>query len=150
MSIRLRTTLATVAIAAIAVGVADVASFILLRRYVDSRAASSVRTVAETAASAGATGAPLSFDLFLGTDRPVIVEVRSSAGVVLQRIGAAEDAQLIPSGITSTLDRPRRVETGDGPANYEAIAVDGKHGQVVVAVISLSAEKETLRHLLAI
>src|SRR5690349_21219616 len=150
MSIRLRTTLATVAIAAVAVGAADVASFVLLRRYVDGRAASSVRGVAETVVSAGASGAPLSFDLFTGTDRPVVVEVRSPTGAVVQRIGSAADARLIPPGLTRTLDHPRAVDTGDGPANYEAIAVDGKHGQVVVAVISLSAEKETLRHLLVI
>jgi two-component system OmpR family sensor kinase len=150
VSIRLRTTLATVAIAAIAVGAADIASFVLLRRYIDGRAASSVRAVAETVVSAGASGAPLSFDLFSGTDRPVIVEVRSASGAMLQRIGSAADARLIPAGLTQTLDRPRAVEGGDGPANYEAIAVDGKDDQVVVAVISLSAEKETLRHLLAI
>ncbi|HST15904.1 MAG TPA: histidine kinase dimerization/phospho-acceptor domain-containing protein, partial [Gaiellaceae bacterium] len=150
MSIRLRTTLATVAIAAVAVGAADVASFVLLRRYVDGRAASSVRSVAETVVSAGATGTPLGFDLFAGTDRPVIAEVRSPSGAVLKRIGSRADAKLIPPRLTQTLDRPRAVEDGDGPASYEAIAVDGKHGQVVVAVISLSAEKETLRHLLAI
>ncbi|HEY2777307.1 MAG TPA: HAMP domain-containing sensor histidine kinase [Gaiellaceae bacterium] len=150
MSIRLRTTLATVAIAAIAVGAADVASFMLLRRYVDGRAASSVRAVAKTAGSASASGTPLSFDLFSGTDRPVIVEIRSRGGTVLKRIGSVADASLIPSDLTDALDRPRAVEKGDGPASYEAIAVDGKHGHVVVAVISLSAEKETLRHLLAI
>jgi two-component system, OmpR family, sensor kinase len=150
MSIRLRTTLATVAIAAVAVGAADVASFVLLRRYVDGRAASSVRSVAETVVSAGASGTPLGFDLFSGTDRPVIVEVRSASGAILKRIGSAADASLIPAGLTQTLDRPRAVEDGDGPASYEAIAVDGKNGQVVIAVISLSAEKETLRHLLAI
>lgn len=150
MSIRLRTTLATVAITAVAVGAVDVASFVLLRRYVDGRAASSVRSVAETVVSAGASGTSRGFDLFAGTDRPVIVEVRSPTGAVLHRIGSAADARLIPRGITQTLDRPRAVESGDGPASYEAVAVDGKHGQVVVAVISLSAEKETLRHLLAI
>jgi two-component system OmpR family sensor kinase len=150
MTIRLRTTLATVAIAAVAVGAADVASFVLLRRYVDGRAASGARAVAETVVSAGASGTPLSFDLFHGTDRPVIVEVRSAHGEVLQRIGSAADAKLIPSNLTRSVDRPRAVETGDGPASYEAIAVGAKQGQVVVAVISLSAEKETLRHLLAI
>lgn len=150
MSIRLRTTLATVAIAAVAVGAADAASFVLLHRYLDGRAASGVRTVAETAASATGSGTPLTFDLFPGTDRPVIVEVRSAHGALLERVGSPVDAKLIPAGLTQRLDRPQAVDTGDGPPKYEAIAVDGKHGQVVVAVISLSSEEATLRHLLTI
>jgi two-component system OmpR family sensor kinase len=150
MSIRLRTTLATVAIAAIAVGAADGASFLLLRRYLDGRAANAVRTVGATAAAATATGAPLAFDLFPGSDRPVFVEVLSPRGAVVQRIGSARDAQLIPVGLTRQLNRPSSITADDGPPDYEAIAVAGKRGQTVVAVTSLSAEVETLRHLLLI
>ena len=43
MSIRLRVTLTAVLLAAVAVGAADVATFKLLSRYFDGRAASSVR-----------------------------------------------------------------------------------------------------------
>ena len=150
MSIRLRTTLATVVIAALAVGAADVASFMLLHRYLNGRAAAGVRTVAETAASATAASTPLSFDLFPASDRPVIVELRARSGAVLQRAGSPTDEQLIPTGLSRHLNRPRSVTTGDGPANYEAIAVPDKRGRVVVAVISLSSEEATLRHLLAI
>ena len=150
MSIRLRTTLATVVIAALAVGAADAASFMLLQRYLNGRAATGVRTVAETAASATAAGRPLSFALFPASDRPVIVELRSQAQAVLQRVGSPADARLIPAGLSGRLDRPRSVTTGDGPANYEAIAVRDRRGRVVVAVISLSSEEATLRHLLAI
>jgi two-component system OmpR family sensor kinase len=150
MSIRLRTTLATVVIAAFAVGAADAASFILLHRYLDGRAANSVRAIAATAASATAGGAPLSFDLFPTGDRPVIVELRSPSGVVLERVGSARDTKLIPPGLPQQLDRPRPVSAGDGAAGYERIAVAGGHGNVVVAVTSLSSEDETLRHLLVI
>ncbi|HZQ81948.1 MAG TPA: HAMP domain-containing sensor histidine kinase [Gaiellaceae bacterium] len=150
MSIRLRATLATVVIAAVAVGGADAASFVLLHRYLDGRSKSSVRTVAETASAATATGATLSFDLFPGTDRPVLVEVRSPSGALLQRLGSPTDARLIPAGLTTRLNRPRSVSTGDGPPRYEAIAVADKRSHVVVAVISLSSEDETLRHLLVI
>jgi two-component system OmpR family sensor kinase len=80
----------------------------------------------------------------------VVVEVRSPTGAVLQRIGSSADARLIPPDVARRLDRPRAVEVGDGPASYEAIAVGGANRQVVVALISLSAEKETLRHLVAI
>jgi two-component system OmpR family sensor kinase len=150
MSIRLRTTLATVVIAAFAVGAADAASFVLLHRYLDGRAANGVRTVAATAASATAAGTALTFDLFPTGDRPVIVELRSATGVVLQRVGSAKDTKLIPPGLTAQLNRPRAVSVGDGSASYEAIAVPGGRGDVVVAVTSLSTEDETLRHLLVI
>jgi two-component system, OmpR family, sensor kinase len=150
MSIRLRTTLATVVIAALAVGAADAASFVLLHRYLNGRAAAGVRAVAETAASATAAGTPLRFDLFPADDRPVIVELRSRSDAVLQRAGSAADAKLIPTGLARELNRPRSVTTGDGPANYEAIAVPDNRGHVVVAVTSLSSEEATLRHLLAI
>jgi two-component system OmpR family sensor kinase len=150
MSIRLRVTLATVVIAAVAVGGADAASFVLLHRYLDGRAASGARTVAQTAATAASAGTPLTYDLFPGSDRPVLVEVRSPAGTVLQRLGSARDARLIPARLTAQLDRPRGVSAGDGPAKYEAIAIGGRGGRVVVAVIPLSSEVETLRHLLVI
>jgi two-component system, OmpR family, sensor kinase len=150
VSIRLRTTLATVVIAAVAVGGADAASFVLLHRYLDGRAASEVRTVAETASSATANGTPLTFDLFPGADRPVIVEVRSSTGTLLQRIGSPADARLIPAGLVGHVNKARSVDTGDGPPKYEAIAVPDGSGRLVVAVISLSSEVETLRHLLVI
>jgi two-component system OmpR family sensor kinase len=150
MSIRMRTTLVTVAIAAVAVGGTDVASYVLLHRYLDRRGASSARAVAQTAASATVAGTPLSFNLFPSGDRPVIVEVRSQSGTLLQRVGSAKDAHLIPAGLTQRLNRPRAVEIGDGPTNYEAVAVSDKQGRIIVAVVSLSSEVETLRHLIAI
>jgi len=150
MSIRLRATLATVVIAAVAVGGADAASFILMHRYLNGRAASNVRTVAATAASATAAGTPVSFDLFAGSDRPVIVEVRSPAGALLQRVGAAADTRLIPPGLVQHLNKPRALTVGDGPPDYEAIAVADRRGHVVIAVISLASQVETLRHLLVI
>lgn len=150
MSIRLRTTIATVVIAAVAVGAADLASFVLLHRYLDGRAANGVRTVAETAASASAAGQPVSFNLFAGSDRPVIVQIRSRSGSILRTVGSPTDARLIPAALTQRLNRPLPVHSGDGPADYEAIAVSDGHGRVVVAVTSLSSEVETLRHLLVL
>ncbi|MCW2977839.1 MAG: hypothetical protein JWM06_3120, partial [Actinomycetia bacterium] len=46
MSIRLKVTLATVAIASLAVGAADVTTFVLLRDYFNQRADTNVRQVA--------------------------------------------------------------------------------------------------------
>ncbi len=154
MSIRLRVVLTTVLITAIALGAADLASYDLLRRYVNGRSANGVRQVAQTAAAATGGGRPLTLDLFSQTDRPVLVELRAADGVtILQRVGAQTDEDLVPPGLVAKLGHSVGVdedEDTDGPPRYEAIAVRDRHGQVVVAVISLSAEVATLRHLIAL
>ncbi len=150
MSIRLRVTLTTVLITAIALGTADVASFTLLRRYVNGRAVNGVRQVAQTAAAATGGGRPVTLDLFSQTDRPVLVELRSPGGRLLQRVGAATDQHLVPAGLAATPGHAVSVDDGDGPPKYEAIAVHDARGRTVIAVISLSAEVETLRHLVVL
>ena len=77
MSIRLKVTLATVAIATLGIGATGVTTFILLSGYFDSRAATSVRQVAKTAVEALRSGHRLTLDTFAGTDRLVLVEVLS-------------------------------------------------------------------------
>lgn len=150
MSIRLRVVLTTVVITALALGAADVASDQLLHRYVNGRAASGVRQVAQTAAAATGSGRPITLDLFSQTDRPVLVELRTPAGRILQRVGARADERLVPEDLTETPGRAVGVESGDGPPRYEAMAVRDKRGRIVVAVISLSAEVSTLRHLIVL
>ena len=53
---RVRVTITAVLVAAIAVGSADAASFVLLKRYFSQRAAASVRDVAGAAAAATGAG----------------------------------------------------------------------------------------------
>ncbi len=154
MSIRLRVVLTTVLITAIALGTANFASYKLLRRYVNGRAANGVRQVAQTAAAATGSGRPITLDLFSQTDRPVLVELRSADGArMLQRVGAETDEDLVPRSVTARPGHAVGVhgdEDTDGPPRYEAIAVRDRRGQIVVAVISLSAEVTTLRHLIVL
>ncbi len=102
MSIRLKVTLATVAIATLGIGATGATTFVLLRGYFDSRAATSVREVAKTAVEALRSGHRLTLDTFAGTDRLVLVEVVSPQGKVLQRLGTSEAADVrIPSDLVS-------------------------------------------------
>jgi two-component system OmpR family sensor kinase len=148
LSIRLKVTLATVAIAALGVGAADVTTFILLRGYFDSQAAASVRQVARQAVEAWDSGESFTLDTFASSDRLVLVEVLSPQGKVLQHLGTSEavDVQL-PSDLLSQPRRPRAIEVPHhhGPA-FEVIAVPATGGTVVAAV-SLKNEVNTLAHL---
>jgi two-component system OmpR family sensor kinase len=149
VSIRLKVTLATVIIAALAVGTASAATFELLRGYFDTRARASVRQVAQEAVDTLRTGKRLTIDTFAGTNRLVLVEVRSPQGKVLQRLGSSEAADVrIPSDLLSQPGRPRSIEVPNhrGPA-FELIAVPAPGGTVIAAV-SLKNEVSTLAHLL--
>lgn len=141
MSIRLRVTITAVLVAAIAVGAADAASFVLLKRYFSQRAATSVHDVAGAAAAATGAGKPLSAALFANTDRPVYVQLLSPSGTTLGALGT----------------RPRNLRVGrigaahafdgnDGPA-YETVAVHDRRGRTVIAVTSIASEVTALRHL---
>ena len=148
MSIRLRVTLATVALAALAVGAADVTTFVLLRGYFDRRADASVRQVARTAVDALRRGQALRLSTFAGTDRLVLVEVRSAQGRVLERLGTSEAADVrLPSDLLLHPGRPQQIEAPHhrGPA-FQVIAVPAAGGTVVAAV-SLRNEVGTLAHL---
>jgi two-component system OmpR family sensor kinase len=148
VSIRLKVTLATVAIAALAVGAADVTTFVLLRGYFNSRAEASVRQVARTAVDALRSGHRLTLPTFAGTDRPVLVEVLSPQGKVLQHLGTSEAADVrLPSDLLSQPGRAQEIEAPNhqGPA-FEVIAVPATGGTVVAAV-SLKNEVSTLAHL---
>lgn len=148
MSIRLRVTLATVVLAALAVGAVDVTTFVLLSRYVDKRADTSVRQVAQTAGVALGTGKTLSLPIFSPTDRPVLVEVLNAKGKVVDRLATSEAVDVrLPSDLVSRPGRSRQLEIPghNGPA-YQAIAVR-ESGRTVIAVVSLKNEVNTLAHL---
>jgi len=145
MSIRLRVTVTAVLVAAIAVGAADAASFVLLKRYFSQRAVTAVHDVAGAAAAATGAGHPLRASLFAHTDQPVMVELLSPSGAVLQRFGEAPSARGLPRAPSAA----RGVDGPDGPA-YEAVAVRDARGQTVVAVTSISSEITALRHLLIV
>jgi two-component system OmpR family sensor kinase len=150
MSIRLRVTLTSVVVAAIAVGAADIGTFTLLRRYIDDRAVTSVHEVAQTAKTAVTSGQPLSIGLFARTDRPVLVELRDASGQLLQRVGTSEAADVVlPARIRRGDDQTTQIgaQGHDGPA-YEVAAVPAGGGRTIVAVVSLTAEVSTLHHLI--
>ena len=131
MSIRLKVTLATVIIAALAVGAASAATFVLLSGYFNSRAQASVRLVAQEAVDTLRNGKRLTLDSFAGTNRLVLVELRSPQGKVLQRLGSSEAADVrIPSDLLSQPGRPRSIEAPNhrGPA-FELIAVPARAGR---------------------
>jgi two-component system OmpR family sensor kinase len=148
MSIRFKVTLATVVIAALAVGAADASTFILLRNYFNKRADTNVRQVAEKAVTALRNGDRLTLRTFAGTDRLVLVELRSPAGKVLQSVTTSEAPDVsIPSDLISHPGLSRQVEVAGhlGPS-FEEIAVPATGG-TVVAVVSVRNEVTTLAHL---
>jgi len=148
VSIRLKVTLATVVLAALAVGAADATTFILLGGYFDRRAAADVRQVSQKAVQTLSSGNRLTLETFAGTDRLVLVEVLSPQGKVLQRLGTSEAVDVkLPSDLLSQPGRARSIEVPGhrGPA-FEVIAVPAPGGTVVAAV-SLKNEVSTLAHL---
>ena len=149
MSIRLKVTLATVAIAAFAVGAADVTTFVLLRGYFSSRAQTSVRQIARAAVATLQDGRELTLNTFAGADRLVLVEVLSPQGKVRQHLGTSEAADVrIPSDLVLHPGRPREIEApGRVGRAFEVIAVPAANGRTVVAAVSLKNEVNTLEHL---
>jgi len=148
MSIRLKVTLATVVIAALGVGAADVTTFILLRGYFNRRADVNVRQVAKTAVETLRSDRRLTLPTFAGADRLVLVELLSPQGKVLQHVGTSEASEVkLPSDLLSQLGRTRQIEVPEhrGPS-FDVIAVPAKGGTVVAAV-SVRNEVSTLAHL---
>ena len=144
MSIRLRVTLVTVAIAALGVVATDVTTFLLLRNYVDNRARSSVRLVATTAAAALTHGQKLELPTVAGSDRSVLVELLGQQGNVLARARTSEAASVqLPANLESRLGRPFEI---GAPPRFEAVAIPVAGG-TLVAVVSLTSEINTLSHL---
>jgi two-component system OmpR family sensor kinase len=148
MSIRLKVTLATVAIAALAVLAVDVSTFVLLRGYFYKRADTNVRQIAQTAVETLGNGTRLTLDTFAGADRLVLVELRSPQGKVLQRVGTSGAAQVeIPSGLLTHPGRSQQVEVPGHPGpSFAEIALPAKGG-TVIAVVSIRNEVNTLAHL---
>jgi two-component system OmpR family sensor kinase len=148
VSIRLKVTLATVAIAALAVLAVDASTFVLLRGYFNKRADTNVRQVAKTAVVALSGGKRLTLDTFAGADRLVLVELRSPQGKVLQRVGTSEAAQVvIPSDLIAHPGRSQQIEVPGHPGpSFEEIALPAKGG-TVIAVMSVRNEVSTLAHL---
>jgi two-component system OmpR family sensor kinase len=148
VSIRLKVTLATVALAALAVLAVDVTTFVLLGGYFNKRAESNVRQVAHTAVETLSSGNRLTLDTFVGADRLVLVELRSPQGKVLQRVGTSEAAEVqIPSELLSHPGSARQIEVpGHRGPSFEEIALPAKGG-TVIAVVSVRNEVSTLAHL---
>jgi two-component system OmpR family sensor kinase len=148
VSIRLKVTLATVVLAALGVGAADVTTFILLRGYINRRADANVRQVAKTAVETLRSGRRLTLPTFAGADRLVLVEVLNAQGKVLQHVGTSEASEVkLPSDLLSHLGRTREIEVpGHVGPSFDAIAVPAEGGTVVAAV-SVRNEVSTLAHL---
>jgi len=148
MSIRLKVTLATVVLAALAVGAADTSTFILLRDYFNKRADTNVRQVAQKAVAALHSGDRLTLQTFAGTDRLVLVELRNPQGKVLQRVATSEAVDVqIPSDLLSQPGRSRQIEVpGHRGPSFAEIAVPATGG-TVIAVVSIRNEVSTLAHL---
>jgi two-component system OmpR family sensor kinase len=148
MSIRFKVTLATVVIAALAVGAADASTFILLRNYFNKRADTNVRQVAEKAVTALRNGDRLTLQTFAGTDRLVLVELRSPQDKLLQSVATSEASDVsIPSDLASHPGLSRQVEVPGRPGpSFEEIAVPATGG-TVIAVVSVRNEVSTLAHL---
>jgi two-component system OmpR family sensor kinase len=148
VSIRLKVTLATLVIAALGVGAADVTTFILLGGYFHRRADANVRQVANTAVKTLRSGHRLTLPTFAGADRLVLVEVLNPQGKVLQHVGTSEASQVkLPSDLLSHPRRTRQLEVpGHRGPSFLVIAVPAKGGTVVAAV-SVRNEVSTLAHL---
>jgi two-component system, OmpR family, sensor kinase len=148
VSIRLKVTLATVVIAALGVGAADVTTFILLRGYFNRRADANVRQVAKTAVETLRSGHRLSLPTFAGADRLVLVEVLNPEGKVLQHVGTSEAPEVkLPSDLLSHLGRTHQIEVpGHRGPSFDVIAVPATGGTVVAAV-SVRNEVSALAHL---
>ena len=152
MSIRVRVTLATVLIAALAVAAVDATTYVLLRGDFDDRADASVRQVAQTAVDALGRGQRSTSPTFARTDRPVLVEVRSPQGRVLERLATSDAVEVrLPSDLLSQPGRSRQIEEpgDDGRPAFQAIAVPATGG-TVIAVVSLRDEAETLARLFSL
>ncbi|MHB8643460.1 MAG: sensor histidine kinase [Gaiellaceae bacterium] len=148
MSIRVKVTLATVALAALAVGAADVSTFFLLSRYFSRQASTSVHQVADTAVRSLRGGHRVTLGTFTAADRVVLVEVLSPQGKVLQRVGTSEAGDVkLPADLVSHPGRARSIEVPNhhGPS-FEVLAVPAPGGSVVAA-ISVRNEIDTLAHL---
>ncbi len=145
MSIRLRVTLVTVAIAALGIVATDATTFFLLRSYVDNRAHSSVRQAASRATAALARGEKLELPVIAGGDRSVLVELLRPDGHLLMRAETAEAASVrLPADLGTRLGHPFEIGS---PPRFEVIAVSAAGG-TLVAVVSVMSEVSTLSDLL--
>jgi hypothetical protein len=132
MSIRVRVTLVTVMLVAIALAAADFTAYALLRSQVYRDADKSVRQVAAAAVGDVNHGRSLDLSSFSSADRPLLVQVLRSDGQSLAQIGTQDAAALkLPPGLLKTpgvsqLLFDRRVD---------AIAVPAQHGDTVIAAV---------------
>ncbi len=149
MSIRLRVVITTVVLAALAVGAADIATSAALKRYVDRRAQSQVREVAQGARRVVAGGRTLDLPSFPGIKQPVLVEVLNRRGQVVERLAGQDASQVrLPADFRLHPDQPRQLRSRSGGAPlFEAIALPMRGGRTVVAVISIRDDVQTLTHL---
>jgi two-component system OmpR family sensor kinase len=144
VSIRLKVTLVTVAIAGLAVLAVEVTTFRLLSGYLNKRADANVREVAQKAVQTLRSGHRLTVNTFVGTDRLVLVELRSPQGKVLQHVGTDVP---IPSDLLAHPGRYQTIEVpGHAGPSFAEIALPAPGG-VVVAAVSVRNEVSTLAHL---
>jgi len=149
VSIRLRVAIATVVLAALAVGAADIATSAALRRYVDRRAQTQVREVAQGARGVVASGRTLNLPNFPGTKQPVLIEVLNDNGEAVERVAGQDASQVrLPADFRLHLDQPRQLrKRSGGAAAFEAIALPVFDGRTVVAVISIRDDVQMLTRL---
>jgi signal transduction histidine kinase len=143
MSIRLRVTLATVALVALALATADFTAYVLLKREVYRDASNSVRRVAATAIAAVDAGQRIDLASFSSADRPMLVELWGSDGRLLERVDTRDGTGLkLSPGLLSQRRKPQTLFD-----QIEAIAVPASRDHTVLAAVALGPTVSVLKHL---
>jgi two-component system OmpR family sensor kinase len=143
MSIRLRVTLATVILVALALATADFTAYLLLKREVYRDASTSVRRVAAAAVAAVDAGQRIDLASFSSADRPMLVELWGSDGRLLERVGTRDGTGLkLSPSLLSQRRKPQMLFD-----QIEAIAAPASRGQTVLAAVALGPTVSVLTHL---
>jgi two-component system OmpR family sensor kinase len=145
MSIRLRVTLVTVILVALALATADFTAYSLLRRAVYRDANTSVHNLAASAVAAVGAGGRLDLSILSVADRPVWVRLLASDGRPLQQI-STRDLAGIKLPIGGLLKTPGRSQLLFDQ-KLDAIAVPAGHGETVVAAVALGPTAKALTDL---
>jgi two-component system OmpR family sensor kinase len=145
VSIRLRVTLVTVILVALALATADLTAYALLKRAVYRDANASVHNLAATAVAAVDAGGRLDLSILSSADRPASVQVVASNGRVLQQV-STRDLAGIKLPIGGLLKTPGRLQLSFDQ-KVDAIAVPAGRGKTVVAAVGLGPTAKALADL---
>ena len=145
MSIRLRVTLVTVILVALALLAANYTAYALLRHEVFRDASTSVRQLADTAVAAIDQGGRLDLPVLASADRPVWVRLLASDGRPLQQVSSTSLAGIKPpiGGLIKTPGHPQLLSD----QRIDAIAVPARHGETVIAAVALGPAATALSQL---